>query len=139
MAQKLTVAGESIELGPVTLATADVVALVAQDVNGRGIVLANDRIKTIVPVEVDGKTVHVTYTASIYIQREPLNDDESAKVAQMAKDRETAKRLKADEEQQKRERETRRAFELGQESTVSALRNINTLAEGAKVLANLNK
>ena len=133
--KKLTVAGDEITLpcGLASIPTADLRELLGQSVNARGIVLANDRIK--IHVMHDDKPVE--YTLSLYVQRGPLDEAEAESIAATAAERKERKAADENAEQTKRERETRRAFELGQEATFGALKNVVTLAEAGKALSKL--
>jgi len=126
---------DTVVLGPLEFAAGMIATLSPEDVNKNGIVLASDRIKFM--VDIDGKLVNVV--ASVYIQRDAVDETEAANVSKVAAERDAARKLKDEEAANKLAREKQAAFELGQQSTVSALRNIETLAAGAKVLHNLNR
>ena len=105
----------------------------AQDVNGRGVVLANDRQK----VTILHGQAPVGYTLSLYVQRDPITEEERAQVMEAADERKQTKAEKEAAELTKRERETKRAFELGQESTIGAMKNLSVLAQAAHTLGKL--
>lgn len=127
-------ATESVVLGPVTIPVDVLRALGVEDVNKNGIVLANERMK----VRIMHGDVPVTYTLSLYAQRDAIGEGEQEQVAKQAADRKLATSEREATEQAKRERETRRAFELGQESTIGALKNIETLTNAARSINKLN-
>lgn len=135
MADKATVAHDGVEIGPFTLDNETLTGLTAQDANKNGIVLANERRKFLVK---HGDRF-VTYTLSAYIQREPLDDDESARVEAAAKDRQAKADAKAKQTAEERERAIKASFEMGQQATMNALQNIGALAAGAQALNALRK
>lgn len=102
------------------------------DTNKAGVVLCNERVKAFVP---DDDGVPREFTVSLYIQRAPMSEDETAAVAKVADERKANADSKKAEEQAKRERETRAAFDLGQQATIGALKQLDTLQSAAAVLA----
>lgn len=119
--------GGIVEIDPTMLRT-----LAAQDVNARGIVLANER-KNIYIQHEDGRLI--PYTLSVYVQRGPLDDDELANVEKTAKERESSKRQRETDEQNKREREIKRATELGSDAVISAINRLGSgLGQAAAIL-----
>jgi hypothetical protein len=107
-------------------------AMPTVDVNKAGIVLANERVKVFMP---DGDGTPVEFTVSLYIQRGAMSEDEAREVAKVADIRKANANAKKQEEQDRLAREKRAAFELGQESTVHAIRNIASLNQAADVIA----
>ncbi len=136
----IAMAGAEIVLanGLVTLPADILRELPMTDFARNGVVLANERQKAFIMHGGDGADRRlVEYTVSIYVQRAPLDDDETAGVAAKALDGDTKKRTRAEDEQAKRERETTRAFELGQSATLGAMNNIGTLVNAASAIARL--
>lgn len=126
-------AGAQIALGPWSIPSADLPTLAAESYAKNGVVLVNERVKfTVVQ---DG--IPVGYTASLYVSREAVNDDEAAKVAKVADERKAASKAREDEETERLAREKRAAFELGQSSTMTALRNVGDLVASAQALNRL--
>lgn len=125
----------TIDLGPFTLDSALIACLPTAGYAKTGVIVANDRIKFRLTVN----DIPTEFTASVYIQRNAINDDESKAVATTKEERETAKAARDNAEQTKNEREKKAAFELGQSATMSALRNIGELAAGAQALTRLVK
>lgn len=109
-------------------------SLPASEYNRNGVVLVNERVKVFLP---DENGVAREFTASLYLQRVPLTDDEQAQVNATAAQREANARAKKAEETERLAREKRAAFELGQESTMSALKNIGALTTAAQALTKL--
>jgi hypothetical protein len=134
-------AGAEIVLagGIVTVPTDILRDMAAQDANARGIVLANDRIKVNVLHTVNGVEVAKTYTLSFYVQRDPLDETEADTITKLATERDANKAKREADDQAKREREIGRAQELGQQSILSAMKNLDALASGARVLGALTK
>jgi len=102
--------------------------------NRNGVVLLNERVKVFLP---DADGVGREFTASIYLQRVPLTDDETAEVAKVATERKANADAKKTDEQNRLAREKQAAFQLGQDATMSALRNISALSEAARTLAKI--
>lgn len=127
-------ATDAVALGPVSIAVDMLRALGVEDVNKNGIVLANERIK----VRIMHGDIPVTYTLSLYAQRDAIGEEEQQQVATVAAERKQVTQEREAAEQTKRERETKRAFELGQESTIGALKNIETLTNAARSINKLN-
>ena len=92
--------------------------------NKAGVVLVNERFKGNVK-DTDGNIIEVT--ASLYVQRAPIGDDERAEVAKVAGDRQESADKKKRDESDKLAREKREAFKLGQESQLDSIRNIAVL------------
>lgn len=106
-----------------------------------GIVLLNERVKDVYIMHEErdaaGTVIAqhpVLYTASIYVQRAPITEDELDAVKVKAEDIDGKKKTKAEEEQTKKTREVRAAFELGQSATLTNLTNIGTLVQAANAL-----
>src|SRR5258708_4274965 len=133
MAGKVIATATEIVLGDMlaTFTREQLFGMAAKDANKAGIVLANDRVKVFLQ---DDAGVPVEFTASIYIQRGAMSDDEAREVAKVADERKASAIAKKTEEQDRQAREKRAAFELGQESTFGALRNIETLHVAAQKL-----
>lgn len=93
------------------------------DVNGRGIVLVNERVKVNLQDE-DGTPVE--FTCSVYLQRAGENDEERAAIAAALAVSQGKKDDKAAKEAATLAAEKKAMFALGQESTVGALKNIAT-------------
>ena len=132
---KVPVAQSSITLGPITLDAKAISELAAASYARTGVVLSNERIKVVIP----WGEVPCTYTLSLYIQRDAVNDAESLEVAKVKDERDGAKAKREQDEQDKFAREKRAAFQLGQESTMTALQNIGQLAAGVQALQNLQQ
>ena len=130
---KTPIADETIQLGPVSLARSVVCALVAESFARNGVVLANERIKVNIP----NGDLPCTYTLSLYVQRDPWDDSERDAVASTKEERDAAKKERELVETERLAREKRAAFQLGQESTMSALKNIGELAQGVRTLQTL--
>lgn len=124
----------AVTLGPASIPVEVLRSLGVEDVNKNGIVLVNERMK----VRIMHGDIPVTYTLSLYAQRDAIGEGEQEQVAKQAADRKAATSEREAAEQTKRERETKRAFELGQESTIGALRNIETLTAAARSINKLN-
>ena len=135
MADKLTTAGDTVSIGPFEIASDTLTLLPVEDANKNGMVLANERRKVLVK----HGDKFVVYTLSAYIQREPLDDGEADKVKAAAADRDQKSKAKKEEAQAERERAIKASFEMGQSSTISALKNLDALAQGARHLSNLNR
>lgn len=138
MAKKDTAqpAGDAIALADgIKIAPDWLKAIAPEGFSKKGAILLNQRVK----VTILHGDIPVTYTLSCYAEREPVNDTESAAVASVKAEREGNAAQREAAEQAKRERETRAAFNLGQESTMSALKNIGDLAAGARALSQLVK
>ena len=86
-------------------------------VNKSGIVLANTRES--VQVMQDGKPV--TYTVSVYVQRDAITSEEVEAVALTAAEREANAKKRADDETDKREREIKRAAELTRDAVLGTI------------------
>lgn len=124
-------AAEHVALGPVSIAIATLLAMVPEDVNQNGMVLTNERTKISIP---DANGVPVAHTLSLYITRDATSDEERLKVATTKQMRTEQKDAKEKKEMERLAKEKRAAFELGQESTIGALRNIDTLSRSVSFL-----
>lgn len=131
---KQQTATESVVLGPASIPVDVLRAMGVEDINKNGIVLVNERMK----VRIMHGDIPVTYTLSLYAQRDAIGEEEQQQVATQAAARKLATSERESAEQTKRERETKRAFELGQESTIGALKNIETLTNAARSINKLN-
>lgn len=109
-------------------------AMPTAEFNKAGVVLLNERVKAFIPSE-DGPAVE--YTVSLYIQRSPVNDEERDAVNAVKAERDGKAAARKQEENDRLAREKRAAFELGQESTFGALRNLETLQSAAHTLNKL--
>ena len=119
-----------VTLGPVTIPQAWLTSVPVESYARNGVILANERIKVVIPVN----DVPCGYTLSLYVQRDPITEAEAAKVESTKTERDTAKNDKVKAETERLAREKRAAFELGQESTMNALKNIGQLAQAAQLL-----
>lgn len=128
-----TPASVDITLGNVVIPTAALIALPVDSYVRNGVALINERVKVVIA---HGDTP-VTYTLSLYIQRDPVGDAEALAVAKVKAERDGTKATKEAETDAKRQRETRAAFDLGQQSTMTALKNIGDLAAGVNALQRL--
>lgn len=138
----INVAGAEVVLanGLVTLPTDILRELPMTDYARNGVVLANERIKAFVNHEDgDGAPRPVEYTISIYVQRAPLTDEETAGVHAKALDGDTKKQQRAEETAKERQGAIKSAFELGQSGMLSAMNNIGTLAAAASAIANVKR
>ena len=131
--QKAPTAQAQFALGPVTLDAQAIAALPVESFARTGVVLANERIKVQIPFG----ELPCTYTLSLYIQRDAINDDESVEVAKVKDERNGAKAKRESDETERLAREKRAAFQLGQESTMTALKNIGELAAGVQAITRL--
>lgn len=124
MAKKTAIkAGDVVNLGPLEFESAMLKTLAALDTAKTGVILANERIPNLLVNH--GDDVHprwVSYTLSVYIQREALTEQEQTDVDATAAERNDAKAKRDADEQAKREREVKRAMELGIEAANSAAR-----------------
>lgn len=134
MAGKAIATVTSIVLGDMlaTLEREQLFTMPTVDVNKAGVVLVNERVKVFLQ---DDNGVPIEFTASIYIQRAAMTDDEAHAVAKVADERKANANAKKLSEQETLAREKRAAFELGQESTVHAIRNIASLNAAADAIA----
>jgi hypothetical protein len=115
-------AGESIELGPLVFDSAMLKTLAPIEATKTGIKVADDRQNLLVNHGTADAPRYIAYTMSVFIQREALDDSEAAEVDATAADRDAAKAKRDADEQAKREREVKRAMELGIEAANSAAR-----------------
>lgn len=131
--EKAQVAQDIVHLGPFETQTAALIELPAEEASKNGMTLLNERRKLLVK---HGDRF-ILYTVSAYISREPLDDDEANRVKTIAADRDAKAKAKKDAEQQERERSVKAAFELGQGSVITSMKNIESLAAAAKSLQKL--
>ena len=102
----------------IPLALLQTLAPVADNsVNKNGIVLANTRES--VRVMQDGKPV--TYTVSVYVQRDAITAKEVEAVSLTAAEREANATKRANDETEKREREIKRAAELTRDAVLGTI------------------
>lgn len=139
MAQTPTVVKQDgqVDLGAVSIPATDLLMLDPKDANARGIVLNDARAKVLVE-NPDSPGHFIAYTLSLYIQREAIDEQELTRIHNAATERDTKQNARKADEQNKREREIARAQQLGQESIISAMRNLNTLSQASAVLGALN-
>lgn len=139
MAGKAIATVTEIVLGDMlaTLTRDQLFAMPAKDANKAGIVLANERVKVFMSPGVGEAPIE--FTASIYIQRGAMTDDEAVEVARVASERKASADAKKAEEQNRLAADKRAAFELGQSSTLGALKHVNELAAAAGNLAKLSR
>ena len=134
---KIEVVRDNVTLGGgIVSIPVDVLAGMVQESAARnGIVLANDRQKiTIMVPEGDGSHRPVGYTLSLYVQRDAITDAERDAVNAAKSEGDAKKDDRTKKEREDRERAVKAAFDLGQSSTLGALRNLGDLAAGAAVL-----
>ena len=105
-------------------------SLEPQDFNKNGVVLCNERLK----VRIMHGKVPVTYTVSMYAQRDAISDEETAQVATVKAERKTAAEDKAEAETERQAREKQAAFRLGQDSTMHALKNVAGLSDTIRAI-----
>lgn len=122
--------GGAVEIALAMLKTLAPIADVDKRYSRNGVILANDRQS----VSADG----CGFKLSLYIEREPLTDDEKLAVERVAKTRDAKKAEREEAEQKQSEREKRAAFELGQSSTLGIMARAGELAAGAAALAALS-
>ena len=124
-----------INLGVVELALGALRTRGPVDANGRAMVLCDERAK--VSQVIDGKVI--TFTVSLYAQRDPLSDAEveRVKAVKLEKDAKAAER-KA-EEQAKREREISDATKRGTEGVIAGLRLMAEIGPSLKQAASIAK
>ena len=103
------------------------------DFNKNGVVLCNERLK----VRIMHGQVPVTYTVSMYAQRDAISDDETAQVASVKEERKLSAQEKLEEEARKTQRNLDASFRLGQDSTMHALRNVAGLSDTIKAIKSL--
>jgi hypothetical protein len=121
----------AVALGPVSIDTSMLQALDVESFSQNGVILTNERTKITLK---DTNGVPVGYTLSLYIQRDPVTDDERVKVLETKDERTKAKTEREQKEADRLSREKRAAFDLGQESSLTALRNIDTLVSSVNGL-----
>ena len=131
--QKYDTATGDVQLGPLTIPAGTLEALPIEDYGRNGVVLTNERIK----VNISHADLPCIYTLSLYVQREAWTDEERDSVVKTAEEKNVAKDKRERAEQDLCSREKKVAFELGQESTMSSLKNIADLAQAARALAGL--
>ena len=129
----VVVSASAFALGPATMDLSTVEKLSAQDYNARGVVLVNERVKF---TRIIGD-MPVEFTASLYVQRAAVGNDEAAKVTDAASSRKAKADEKAKAEAEKLAAEKRAMFQLGQESTIGAIRNVDALARGLQFVQNI--
>lgn len=129
-----TVAEIVLGQGLLTLNAEQANGMPVAEFNKAGVVLLNERSKAYMAGP-DGKAVE--FTVSLYIQRAAVSDDEQDQVNAVKADRDGKAAARKQEEQDRLAREKRAAFELGQESTFGALRNLETLQSAAHTLNKL--
>lgn len=132
---KVNTASVDVTLGNVTIPIADLIALPAESYVRNGVALVNERVKVVIP---HGDTP-VGYTLSLYIQRDPITEAEEHEVSKVKTERDATKATREEADAKKLAREKQAAFELGQSSTMTALKNIGDLAAGVNALQRLSK
>ena len=127
---------ETVELGAFNIPADWLREQAPQEFNKRGAVLASER--QTVHIMVDGRPVK--HTLSLYVQRDPLGDDEQERIAMVAAERKAAADEKAAKEQATREREIARAVALTKDVTFDAMARATAHAtEAARAIETLNK
>lgn len=126
----------AVALGPVSIDTSMLQSLDVESFSQNGVVLTNERTKITLK---DTNGVPVGYTLSLYIQRDAITDDERIKVLETKDERTRNKMEREQKDAEKRSREVRSAFDLGQESSLTALRNIDTLVSSVNGLKAIGK
>ena len=107
-----------INLGVVELALAALRTRGPVDANGRAMVLCDERAK--VSQVIDGKVI--TFTVSLYAQRDPLSDAEVERVKAVKAEKDAKAAERKAEEQGKREREISDATKRGTEGVIAGLK-----------------
>jgi len=120
----------------VSLPIAGLTVIVPEDFNKAGVVLVNARRKVMVDI---GDGHYVTVTASLYVQRDAINEAEELKVKGIAAERKANADSKKREENERLASEKRAAFDLGQQSTLGMLNNVDQLARAASAIAKFTK
>lgn len=132
----VTYAAPNIALGIVSIPVATLTGLPVEDFTQTGVKLVDERVKVTLP---DANGVPTNYTLSLFIQRAPITDDERVKVAEVKANKTADRDAREQKEQQRLQREKKAAFDLGQESMVNAMSNINTLAHAVNNIKGLTK
>lgn len=129
---KVSAVKGNIAVGAFELPLDAIQALDTIDVTGKAIRLHDGRVSfTATP---KGSKTPVTFTAALTITRDPLDDDESKRVAVKAEEQKARKAAKASEELALRDREFKRGSELTQNAIMGTLANVNTIMGAAKAL-----
>ncbi len=128
-----TIETAEILLGHLTIPAGLLPTLAAESYAKTGVILQNERINFVL---MHGD-VPVKYTASCYVQRDAINDTEALEVAKVKELRESNAAAKEAKETERQAREKKAAFELGQESQITAMKNIGVLAAGVRALDKL--
>lgn len=97
--------------GLLELNTADLSALPAVETNARGVVLSNQRVRVRAWEGTNGD-IPVDYVVSIYAQRSPLTPAETEAIDKAAREAKGKREAKAQQDQDIRDREIRRAVDL---------------------------
>lgn len=132
--------GDTIDLGIIALPVDELVTLPAEGFARTGVILANAREKRILMVPMsDGTHRPVTCTVSLYVQRDAIDDHEAEQVAAVKSERDAKAAERDAKEQATIKAEKRAMFELGQQSTLSNMRNVTDMVQSARALAALDK
>lgn len=99
-----------IMVGNHALAVAEMLALIPTEATGKALKLQDGRVTF--RGRPEGADRDVTFTVALTIQREPLNEQESAAITAKAEEQAKRKSQKLAEEQAVRDREIRRATDL---------------------------
>lgn len=116
-----------VRVGPASVAEDMLKGLAPEGFNKNGVVLVGQTGR--VKVTLMHGNVPVTYTLSLYVQRDALNADESAKVDKAAKERKQSADEKKLATQAEREREIKRATDLTADIFRQAQRELNAERE----------
>ncbi len=127
---------ETVQIGPLELTREWLLAQPAESFGKSGVYVTNEREKVTIIAD-DGRPVKFAITFSV--QRDALNDDEQSECDKAATSIEARKSEKLEKETKERERSVKAAFDLGQSSTMTAIKNIGDLAQGARALSQLNR
>lgn len=105
------------------------------DIARAGVIVANDRAKVMILAGEGADRRPIEYTLSVYVQRSPLTDEESAACMAVKADGETKKAKRDADEQAKREREIDAACRRTQSTVLTNLQNIGSLTAAADGIA----
>lgn len=126
-----------VEMHGIELPIALLTAMAVSDATGKLLKLADGRIQF--QATPNGATHPVTYTVAIVVQREPLDADESARIAAKAAEQKARKDEKEAKELLTRERDLKRAEQSGRDGVLGVMSRVGDIAQAAHVLAALGK
>ena len=98
-----------------------------------GVIMANERVK----FRLMHGDIPVNWVGSIYLQRDPMTDDENNSVLTVKGERDAAKDKREKDDAEKLAREKRAMFALGKESAQGAPPDLAQVVATAKSLAAL--